>query len=1310
MALDNPSYFSLLGNSISPELSEAAESGSSGRSFVTFFKKRPGRMGTNTSTSTSGATCALLMADNNKNLVSAEECQPMLSRSTNSANTSINGTRRSFRSLFRSMSANTDNEKTLQILKGDPRPADVAPPSPYLPHRSHSHSDHDRKCRPHRRRTLKSASELLFNDMIFCGLPGEDPANNIRRANANGNGNGNRDRYHEDNDDEDTDTGEVFLGTSDARYYNLSATLPKPGTSATRRHSIGCSSNFISKDQNLITRRGAVIQTEGFIREPDTLAPPIPVDQVDCGKISKTGKCKKHKSKGSRSRSGGTKIEGTNAASLMEEREDVVFISSKDSEASALWVNYLTACFEQISRQQGRPPFKVRHVAIEDATAVSTTVQDKISKARLQIIVVCPILLEKASNKPEQASALAKQLAPERVLAMMLGVHDGHLTECQKTALITYSQWRKFFVKDQDETFVGEFLGAAVAILGSTTSAALKSDKTTFSVHPKKVKMGQNRVLAILNDPLRPEDTFNVIVDRCGEGREITQVKKRNPYTLQFSIPEKCLEVSMLVGVRIIVNGIPQGVRQVKCESRLRELDQILRAHDNPLEFMCQTFGFSSGDREQLDNWMVHAFQKNVPPRFNLLATPSGSAPLQKNTISQEEYPTLLHFAARFGLEKLAWQLLDCPGGEVACDLKNVSELTPAELAEQAGHAKLAHQLRGYMQMNEFTNMYSYLKVISENTSGSGASNESAPAQLNSLDTEQDKEDYCQPRPISEAYLVPPAARPVITSAPISCAPPQLPPPNPPTSPNPCEMNYSIVPPPTPVVGALFSPTTPPVNFEANGLSLPLQGYLKMQPAGPKLSSAPITAPLMALKPTMSQSLRKDFPINREDFMNTNLSNLGGSLNRSTSYPGTKSREASGPQDELLEIITDFKNNVFTISEVERLVENWRNRNDVQQSFKDKQRQLASMRDEYERIQKKIKEEMKAPTPFDRFKKLFTKSKKEAKESSSSQDDDSASTHSKTDNKSNGTLSDRRPISSLSLHSVSSSSSSGRMSVISGCSGTSLGDSGTHSDTEDRRLRNSREDKGGMMTYEIPPAPKPFTGRYSPLRYTPSPRSSTNCIDEHRRHPTPAPDQYYIAFPVSGLPVHPFNADGTSTEPKTPSSPCDHSFGPPMSIPEERQPHPELNENNDCQKQIKEMNQLSIPSPPPSPPTHIPLDYMNITPTANSNDLKNVLSDVNNSCDIKKNNTDDDTSQMSSELNKVINKDYNSPDEPVNLQDTNIQSNHVENVPLGVDVVDAPVLHDYMNIQPCDQDPRVVGVIPKKPPAPPVPPRAPSKK
>ncbi|KMQ95765.1 phosphoinositide 3-kinase adapter protein 1-like isoform x3 protein [Lasius niger] len=100
------------------------------------------------------------------------------------------------------------------------------------------------------------------------------------------------------------------------------------------------------------------------------------------------------------------------------------------------------------------------------------------------------------------------------------------------------------------------------------------------------------------------------------------------------------------------------------------------------------------------------------------------------------------------------------------------------------------------------------------------------------------------------------------------------------------------------------------------------------------------------------------------------------SYNRTSSNSSTKSREPSGPQDELLEIINDFKNNVFTISEVERLVENWQKRNDVQQSFKDKQRQLTAMREEYDRIQKRLKEEMKTPTPFDKIRKFFSKGKK----------------------------------------------------------------------------------------------------------------------------------------------------------------------------------------------------------------------------------------------------------------------------------------------------------------------------------------------
>lgn len=173
---------------------------------------------------------------------------------------------------------------------------------------------------------------------------------------------------------------------------------------------------------------------------------------------------------------------------------------------------------------------------------------------------------------------------------------------------------------------------------------------------------------------------------------------------------------------------------------------------------------------------------------------------------------------------------------------------------------------------------------------------------------------------------------------------------------------------------------------------------------------------------------------------------------------------SSRVDDELLEIINDFKNNVFTIQEVENLVSSWKNRNDVQQSYKDKQEQLQNMRKEYERIQNEMKEKLKRPTPFDRMKKIFTRRK------SIRRDVDNDKVSSKTMTNSNE---NQRPASSLSAHSMTSVSS-GRLSTS---SSASLGDSGTHSDNDERKqifntsLRNSAS-CNPMDNYLIPPTPR----------------------------------------------------------------------------------------------------------------------------------------------------------------------------------------------------------------------------------------------
>jgi phosphoinositide 3-kinase adapter protein 1 len=175
-------------------------------------------------------------------------------------------------------------------------------------------------------------------------------------------------------------------------------------------------------------------------------------------------------------------------------------------------------------------------------------------------------------------------------------------------------------------------LGIATDILGralrqqplcaeATTPTSKPILHENFTLFPRKVKIGQNKVLVIFTDPLVKEDWIKIKIEKTGSVIEITNVKRRNPYTVQFVVPETCMEVSTMIGVRIERNNIDLGCRPVKCESRLRELEQLLKCQDNPMEFMCQSIGISLSERDKLDDFFVQSFQKNVSPDFHLLSS-----------------------------------------------------------------------------------------------------------------------------------------------------------------------------------------------------------------------------------------------------------------------------------------------------------------------------------------------------------------------------------------------------------------------------------------------------------------------------------------------------------------------------------------------------------------------------------------------------------------------------------------------------------------------------------------------------------------
>lgn len=289
----------------------------------------------------------------------------------------------------------------------------------------------------------------------------------------------------------------------------------------------------------------------------------------------------------------------------------------------------------------------------------------------------------------------------------------------------SYNKWRKCVVRDNDNSFVSGLLGIAQDILGralrqrpmasdlvSPISPTFKSissghhpNHTTvfagknhdnFTVIPKKMRMGQNKATVMLTDPILKDDYVKIRIEKIGHTIELTNIKKRNPFTLHFNVPESCMEISMMINIRLFKNNIDMGTRPIKCESKMRELEQILKSVDAPMDFMCQALGLSTSDNEKLDIHIVQSFQKNIPPNFHLISSMHDESLQLHKDASPEEFPTLLHFAARWGLERFALFLLECPGAELACEMKNNSAKTPGDIADLHGHHKLAGSLRNF--------------------------------------------------------------------------------------------------------------------------------------------------------------------------------------------------------------------------------------------------------------------------------------------------------------------------------------------------------------------------------------------------------------------------------------------------------------------------------------------------------------------------------------------------------------------------------------------------------------------------------------
>ncbi|KAG8552176.1 hypothetical protein GDO81_004430 [Engystomops pustulosus] len=131
----------------------------------------------------------------------------------------------------------------------------------------------------------------------------------------------------------------------------------------------------------------------------------------------------------------------------------------------------------------------------------------------------------------------------------------------------------------------------------------------------------------------------------------------------------------------------------------MEEISNLLDGAANPVEFMCQAFKIMPYDMDVLDKTLTESLKNNIPASGLHLF---GINQIEEENISanqrDEELPTLLHFAAKYGLRKLTALLFTCPGALQAYSVANKHGDFPNNIAEKYGYPDLRQFMDEYVE------------------------------------------------------------------------------------------------------------------------------------------------------------------------------------------------------------------------------------------------------------------------------------------------------------------------------------------------------------------------------------------------------------------------------------------------------------------------------------------------------------------------------------------------------------------------------------------------------------------------------------
>ncbi|NXI38942.1 BANK1 protein, partial [Galbula dea] len=212
-------------------------------------------------------------------------------------------------------------------------------------------------------------------------------------------------------------------------------------------------------------------------------------------------------------------------------------------------------------------------------------------------------------------------------------------------------------------------------------SAALETNEQSILVLPGRIACeNPGEIFILLKDEIDDETVeIEFIADDQRIRTQPASWNKKVKYVKALDFPAGPVYVNVYCG------GVIRSTVQIQYYTALEEIEHIFKQVSDPIAFTCQAFKFSSV--EKLDNVLTLLLKSKIPA-YEFSPFQSEEHPQQAN-IYLEEFPTLLHCAARFGLKNLATFLLNCPEASWACKITNKYGDDPARIAAKHGHREL---------------------------------------------------------------------------------------------------------------------------------------------------------------------------------------------------------------------------------------------------------------------------------------------------------------------------------------------------------------------------------------------------------------------------------------------------------------------------------------------------------------------------------------------------------------------------------------------------------------------------------------------